>query len=135
MIKFSWKKINDKFGWNPQNVLQYFFLKREMKVPTYINTRVPMIVKNYAKEPYPKGPCFIKNIDEVLEGANSPNDLYIYLELASKRNVFDYLVRGVLYLPIALVEEYHLGLIELNPLLKIEKDKIYFKYEKQERIQ
>lgn len=133
MIQFSWKKINDKFGWNANSVLEYFFLKREILPPCYLHRKIPKEVVNFAKLPYPSGPCFIKNIDDVLKFAKTPQDLYMYLELASKRNVFDYHVRGALYLPLPLVEEYHTEWVERNPLLKIKNDKVYFKYEEQER--
>lgn len=133
MIKFSWKKINDKLGWNPTSVLEYFFLKQEKFPPCYLSRKVPKSVVEFAKKPYPSGPCYIRNIDKVLEEAQNPNELYQYLELASKRGVFDYYVRGNITLPIALIEEYHIQWVELNPLLKIENNKIHFKYEEQEK--
>jgi len=129
MIRFSWKKINDKLGWNANSVLEYFFLKQEILPPCYLTRKIPKSVIQFAKEPYPSGACYIKNIDEVLKGAETPNDLYMYLELASKRGVFDYHVRGVLHLPVPLVEEYQIQWVELNPLLKIENNKVFFKYE------
>ncbi len=130
MIKFSWKKVNDKLGWNPYNVLDYFFLKQGV-VSKYSSKKVPKEVQLLVKQPYPKGSCFIRNINEVLIEAERPNDLYMYLELASKRSIFDYHMRGALYLPLPLVEEYHLDWVKLNPLLKIENNKIYFKYEQE----
>jgi len=133
MIKFSWKKINDKLDWNAMSVLEYFFLKQEIPLPYYLNRKIPRSVKEAAMRPYPSGTCYIKNIDEVLVGAQAPNELYMYLELASKRSVFDYRIRGLTYLPLPLVEEYQLQWVELNPLLKIEQNKVYFKYEEQER--
>ena len=135
MIQFSWKKINDKFGWNANSVLEYFFLKQEILPPCYLHRKIPRKVVEYAKLPYPKGACFVKNINDVLMFAKTPQDLYLYLELASKRNVFDYHVRGVLHLPLPLVEEYLIQWVELNPLLKIENEKVYYKYEEQERRQ
>jgi hypothetical protein len=133
MIKFSWKKINDKLDWNAHSVLEYFFLKQEIFPPCYLTRKIPRNVKMAASQPYPSGTCFIKNINEVLKGAKTPHELYMYLELASKRSVFDYRIRSILYLPIPLVEEYQLQWVELNPLLKIENNKVYFKYEEQEK--
>jgi len=135
MIKFSWKKINDNLDWNAHSVLEYFFLKQEILPPCYLTRKIPKKVKEAVSWPYPSGACFIININEVLVGAESPNDLYMYLELASKRNIFDYHIKNALYLPIPLVEEYQLQWVELNPLLKIEKSKVYFKYEEQEKQQ
>lgn len=130
-IRFSWKKVNDLFNWNATNVLEYFFLKQEILPPCYLSKKTPKIVRLAAQEPYIPGPCFILNIDEVLKGANAPNDLYMYLELASKRNIFDYLIRGVKYLPLIMVEEYQKEWIEINPLMTIDKDKVFFKYEQE----
>ena len=130
-IRFSWKKVNDLFNWNATNVLEYFFLKQEILPPCYLSKKTPKIVRLAAQEPYIPGPCFILNIDEVLKGANAPNDLYMYLELASKRSIFDYLIRGVKYLPLIMVEEYQKEWIEINPLMTIDKDKVFFKYEQE----
>ena len=91
-------------------------------------------VKQEAKQEYFKGPCFLVNIDEALQNYSSPNDLYIYLELASKRNIFDYLTRGTLYLPTIMIPEYLNGLVETNPMLKVENDKLYFKYEQEKTV-
>lgn len=82
-------------------------------------------------EPTIKGPCFLINIDAALNNAEYPNEIYNYIELASKRNVFDYHIRGVLYLPTVLAEEYHLSLAETNSMLEVKDDKIYFKYEQE----
>ena len=134
MIKFSWKKINNKFDWNAYSVLEYFFLVRGIKVPKYLNRKIPAIVKRAASQGLETGPCFLVNPDIVLQEATAPNELYLYLELASKRNVFDYKIRGVTYLPLVLAEEYQLPWIELNPMMKIENDNIYFKYEQETTV-
>jgi len=134
MIKFSWKKINDKFGWNAYSVLEYLFLARGIKPPPYLRSKIPENVKKEAKRPADPGPCFILNLDKALLEAKNPNDLYMYLELASRRNIFDYLIRGILYLPIVLVPEYLKEWIYVNPMLEIEKDNVYFKYEQEKTI-
>jgi hypothetical protein len=132
MTKFSWKKINDKLGWNAHSVLEYFFIKESIK-PPFSNRVIPKKVIQAARQPYIGGTCFIINLKEVLNGADSPNDLYMYLELASKRNVFDYHIRGMKHLPLALVEEYQIEWIEINPLMKIENNNIYFLYEQEKQ--
>lgn len=133
MIKFSWKKINDKLDWNATSVLEYFFLIRKVKIPAYITRKTPVIVKRAAILPLIPGPCYILNIDSVLRRATTPNELYMYLELASKRNVFDYVMRGVKYLPSALVEKYKIQWIELNSMLEIKDKSIYFRYEQESK--
>lgn len=131
MIKFSWKKINDKFDWNAYSVLEYFYLKQNITPPLFLIRKIPEKVKKEAMLPYPPGNCFLVNINRVLSLAREPNDLYLYLELASKRNVFDYNIRRMTYLPTILAEEYQLQWVEINPLLHIEDNNIYFKYEQE----
>ena len=128
MIKFSWKKINDKFGWNAPSVLQYLYMKRCVKPPFYLGRGVRK-AEVEANKPFPDGDCFIRDIDSVLMYAKDPNHLYIYLELASKRSLFDYKMRGIVYLPLYFVPEYVMGLVSTNPMLEVKDDKIYFKYE------
>jgi hypothetical protein len=128
MIKFSWKKINNKFGWNAQNVIQYFYCKRAIKPQFYLGEKKYNVIRE-ASKPWPEGDCYIINLDEVLRMAQDPTYLYYYLELASKRNLFDYKMRGVSYLPIQFVPEYLMGLVDINPMLEVKDEKIYFKYE------
>ena len=131
MINFSWKKINDKFGWNAYSVLEYFYLKQGIDVPPFLRKRIPKEVKLAAREAYFKGACFIIEIDKVLKEATDPSHLYIYLELASMRNKFDYTIRGVKYLPLAMVPDYLLSWVEINPMLEVKNENIYFKYEQE----
>ena len=128
MIKFSWRKINNKFGWNAPRVIEYFYAKRAIKSQFYIGAKHHSVLSE-ASKPWPKGDCYIINIDEVLRMAQDPTYLYYYLELASKRSLFDYKMRGITYLPIQFVPEYLMGLVETNPMLEVKDDKIYFKYE------
>ena len=129
MIKFSWKKLNDKFSWNIHDVLQFLYIKQDIKLPSFIDKKVPIVIKRAAKQPYPTGECFLVNLNDALINASSPQDLYVYLELASKRNVFDYLVRKVSYLPDYLVPEYLIEWVNNNPMLEVKNGNIYFKYE------
>lgn len=133
MIKFSWKKINDKFGWNAYSVLEYFYLKQNMNPPNFFRLKTPKKVTIEAAKPYIDGPCFILNLNEVLRETNDPSYLYIYLELASKRNIFDYNIRGMRHLPIEFVPKYLLPWIEINPLLKEKNGNVYFKYEQEKQ--
>ena len=128
MIKFSWEAVNNKFGWNAGKVLQYFYLKSRIKPPSYCG-KLTKEVKLAANLPYPCGACYIRNIDTALENIKDPNNLYIYLELASKRSLFDYKIRGNKHLPLPLVPEYLMGLVETNPMLEVKDGNVYFKYE------
>ena len=131
MIKFSWKKINDKLDWNASSVLEYFFLKQGLKLPDYLSRRVPQKVWKYAMYPYEEGPCFMINPNIALERATAPNDLYWYFELASKRNYLDYVIRGVRHLPLPLVPKFQVEWVEINPMLIIDNGNVYFKYEQE----
>ena len=128
MIKFSWKKINNKFGWNAQRVIQYFYHKRGIKSQFYLGEIKQEVIQE-ANKPWPTGYCYLINLDEALRMAQDPNYLYYYLELASKRDLFSYKIRGITYLPIQFVPEYLMGLVETNPMLEVKDEKLYFKYE------
>lgn len=128
MIKFSWKKLNNKFGWNAQNVIQYFYYKRNIKPQFYLGQPKQEVIKSTV-EPWITGECYLINVDEALRMAQDPQYLYYYLELASKRSLFDYKMRGVNYLPVQFVPEYLMGLVDINPMLEVKDEKIYFKYE------
>ncbi len=137
MIKFSWKKINDRLDWEPINVITYFYYKiPTVEIPRLfksgINRKVMLAVRN----PLPKGSCYILNIEDLLEDKHgSISDIYLYLQLASKRHIFDYNMRGITYLDIATLEEYEKVWAKYSPLVTIDTHKIYFKYEEQEKQQ
>lgn len=133
MIKFSWKKINNKLDWNAFSVLEYFHLIRGIQVPSYLNRKVSKEVSRIAAQPLETGPCFVIDIDTALREAQAPMELYTYIELASKRNVFDYQVRGITHLPLVFAEEYQIVWIERNPMMKIENNCIYFRYEQEKQ--
>ena len=57
--------------------------------------------------------------------------VYTYLELASKRKIFAYNMRGVRYLPATFAEEYKLEIIQYSELFKLENNRIHFKYEQE----
>jgi hypothetical protein len=133
MIIFSWNKINNKFDWNANSVLEYFYLKRDLDVPSFLNRKISHKVLDEICKPYPEGACFIIHPDEVLKAAKDPHNLYSYIELASKRNIFDYNIRGIRHLPTVLAEDYQINWVEYNPLLEIKDNNIYFKYEQEKQ--
>ena len=127
MIKFSWEKINNKFGWNGYKVLGYFYARQN--IPSKLTLPVGKEVLRLARSPYPKGDCFLININDALINAPDNGYLYNYLELASKRSLFDYKMRGIKTLPEILVPEYLEGLVSTNPMLERKDGNIIFKYE------
>lgn len=131
MIKYSWEKINNKFGWNPYDVLNYFYLKNNLKPPSFIGKKPTKKVIQESKKSYPLGNCYLINVKKLLIEADSPNHIYNYLDLASMRNVFDYSIRGINSLPSIIVPQYLRGWIEVNPYLEERNHNIYFKFEQE----
>jgi len=129
MINFSWKKINNTFGWNAYNVLVYFYLKQGVELPPFLQIKNAKKLESIVRQPYPQGNCYLLNINNALLNAKDLNYLYIYLELASKRNLFDYKMRGITYLPIHFVPEYLHRIIHINSMLEVRNDEVHFKYE------
>jgi len=117
MIKFSWKKINDKLDWDIRDVVNYFSATLHKSEPF----------------PLPSGDCYILNIDGLFYKSKyyQVQEKYIYLELASRRNLFDYNVRGIKHLHIAFIEDYHLYYIHDSDLFKLSENNIHFKYEQE----
>lgn len=119
MIKFSWKKINNKLNWNMREVNDYFYSIRH----------------GYEAFPIPRGPCYILNLKDLFDEEEyiTKTEMYIYLELASKRNIFDYKIRGVRYLPAIFAEEYQLNEIQNSKLFELKNNNIHFKYEQEKQ--
>ena len=115
------------------NVLTYFYEKHKIKSPIHLMWETPYIVKLEAAKPYPPGDNFLINIKEALQNASSGEDLYEYLELASKRNIFDYRMRKMDFLQSYMVPEYMLERARRNPMLEFKADEniIVFKYEQE----
>jgi hypothetical protein len=65
---------------------------------------------------------------ELLALKATNNEKCIYISIASKRNYFLYLDRGVSYLPTYYLEDELINKLKLNTLLKIEDNKILFDY-------
>ena len=118
-MKFSWKKINNKLKWDPIEVVDYFM----------------SIHYGYEAFAIPRGPCFILNLKNLFtdEDYYTTVELYLYLELASKRNIFDYKLRGVRYLPAAFAEQYQLNEIQNSKLFELKDNNIHFKYEQEKQ--
>lgn len=134
MIKYSWKRINNRFDWKPHEVLQYFYANRQLKIPTFLGRRSPKPIR-LGELNYYKGPCFLINPDDLLNDAKSIHDLYDYIELASRRNIFDYNIRRSIHLPKYLMPEmYDEARIINNPYLSVDDTNVYFKYEQEKTV-
>jgi hypothetical protein len=77
-----------------------------------------------------KGNSFLLHPDLILEDTNH-DILYIYqyLLLAARRDYLHYKLYGVKTLPLSYYPDVDLSSISHNPLLKVTKNEIYFKYE------
>ena len=123
MIKYSWRTINNKLDWKIDDVVAYFYYKAGLSSPIdskkaqrLVNTKI-------------NGDCFILNLKDLLAENNNIINIYNYLNLASRRNIFDYKMRNVRYLHVCFITENEKKWVEYNPLLKLVDDKIYFIYE------
>jgi hypothetical protein len=131
MIKFSWNKINNNFDWMALDVLRYFYLMSGADLSLSPGRGISAKIKMEVSKPYPSGPCYLIHPRKLFTAQHEHWRVYNYLELASKRSLFDYQLRGVKHLPLALVPEYMKGLLETNPLLEVKDGNVYFKYEQE----
>lgn len=133
MIKYNWKEINNTLNWNSYYVCIYFYLREDLKIPKFLIVKLHKKLVEFSKEKYPEGNSFIINIQDLLLNVNNALDLYIYLQLASKRSIFDYNIRGITYLPKELLEEYEYTWAIDSPLIDVKDNNVYFKYEQEKQ--
>lgn len=91
-----------------------------------------VISKNFRKDLDSKnisGNCFIINISPLFDNRISDWEFASYIYLASFRNYTEYKLFNIKYLDISLIPDINLDKHKQNKLLKIENNKIYFKYE------
>jgi len=82
----------------------------------------------YTKEP--RDSYLLNIVDLINTEKNATEDeLYIYLDLASRRNFYDYKYNRDCRLKTIVVNDYDIEKLKMNTLLKIENNEIKFKYE------
>jgi hypothetical protein len=84
-------------------------------------------VRKFLLSPDIRGHSYLLNPKKLLM---EDNDSHVaqYILLASYRNFADYRLFGITYLDISFIPDIDLTKYKYNPLIKIEDNKIYFKY-------
>lgn len=99
------------------------------------NLNISQILEKLNDEKYLKTinlkDSYIINPHKLLENSlrGSDTELYIYLDLASKRNIYDYKYMKKSTLKSYYATEYDVNKLHMNTLLEIKNDEIKFKYE------
>lgn len=133
MIIYNWKTINKQCNWDKKLVLTYFFAKSFIPAPEHLSKKIPRNLFHIVERPFPKGSSYLINLDALLLNSQlySLEEIYLYLDLASRRNVFDYKMRGEKTLSTAFLTEIELEQIKRCSLIKLKNDTIYFIYEQE----
>lgn len=133
MIRYNWQNIKKYTNNDIQKILQYFtncyVLQGTMY--DYLNS------KKWARNIYlskDEKNSYLLNINGLIKNDENATaaEQYVYLELASKRDVFTYFNNKgrVKYLPIWKIEHsYNIKQLEKNRLLNIDENNIHFYYE------
>lgn len=133
MIIYNWNTLNKLLNWDKKLVLNYFFIKTNIKPPEHLYKKIPNALLKVVSRPYPKGSSYLININALLLNSQlySLEEIYLYLELSSRRNIFDYKMRGEKTLLTAFANDNELEQIKRCSLIKLNRDKIYFIYEQE----
>ena len=119
MIKFNWAVLNRYTKSDHEKVFGFFEQITN-------NRRLSQYATNILNSKSKRDSFLLNNREFVNNSLNgSLYERYNYIYLASKRNLADYVYKGILWLPIELCDI----VIENNRLLETIDDKIYFKYE------
>ena len=134
MIKFNWEDIKKYTNNNPEKIIEYFG-----NVYVYKGTMFDFISNNeWAAKIYKQNSekeSFIININDLIKNETKATvqEQYVYLDLASKRNIFTYQnTKGnVNFIPYWKVSDVYTDLdrLRLNRLLIINDKNIHFIYE------
>lgn len=133
MIRYNWELIKKHTNNDISRILKYFnniYVLKDAQYNFLINNKWAVNIHN-SKEPKP---CFLLNVDALMINAENalPNEQYVYLDLASRRDFFTYMnSKGrVTYLPTWKIEGvYDINKLKTNRLLMIENNNIYFIHE------
>lgn len=127
MMTYNWPELCEYCGWNVDKILK--FIK-------YVSYKKPFSENFMVKILKSKSPrySFLNNprglIVNELQGTKS--EQFIYLDLASKRGLYEFRAEGRLSLPIKFCN-YDLNKLKLNRLLLIKDGSIHFVYEESSR--
>lgn len=123
MLRYNWEQIRKYCNFDPILIVGFLRTCRGIK-----NTKaIPFKLKRLAKKGVPKGVSYILNLDDLLQDKSlSVYDIQQYLDLASRRNFFDFKQHGLKSLPKVAAYDSN---IQFNRLLTVDNDRIHFLYE------
>jgi hypothetical protein len=90
-----------------------------------------LIPKNHRQQTYKNlsGNSFLLNVVPLFTDSTDIAYKAQYIRLAGRRDYTSYKFYNITYLDLSFFQDINLELIKHNPLLKIDSNKIYFKYE------
>lgn len=128
MIKYNWESVLRNTNYNKVLILEYFTNVLYLRDKDYITQN-----KYAAKIRKEKTNInFILNIKDFINNKNKATieERVIYLDLISRRNLYDYLTNGIVYLKVHhIVGLYDADKLNENRLLSIKNNTIHFIYE------
>jgi hypothetical protein len=138
MLKFNWSSIKKYTNNDINKITQYL---NTMLIDDKVHLYSFLLENKWATQIYNSGESkssYILNLEGFLRNRlrGSKEELFVYLELLSQRNSFDYYnTKGrVSYLPIWKVSElYDINKLKANRLLEIDEHNIHFIYEIEEK--
>lgn len=133
MIKYNWEDVQKYTNNNIEKILDYFTNVYVLKGTMYDY----LVKRSWAASIYnskkPKN-SYLLNIDDLIKNEENatPDEQYVYLDVASKRDMFTYHnTKGrVTFIPIWKLEKYYnINALKTNRLLMIGENNVYLIYE------
>lgn len=136
MIRYNWEDIKKYTKGDISKILDYFSNVYVLQGTMYdflVEHKWAAAIHNSAEHKS----SYLLNIKGLIlnELKGTPEEQYVYLDLASKRDVFTFMnTKGrVTFLPAWKVERYYnINTLKTNKLLMIDSDNIYLVYEGEE---
>lgn len=125
MIKFNWKRLNNFFSWDREQVLKYFYYIAD--IPYYGKRITASDVEKIKRlQAYKDNYSLLIGYDRLLTENSDVDKIYNYIEVSSCRSYFDFSVRKIDWIYRWQIPKS----IKLdNPLIRVVNDKVYLKYD------
>lgn len=122
MFKYNWKCLYRCCDYNCDTVMDILTYYAGKKLNKAATKRIYKIAKCNKT-------AFIFDLKGLINDTTATNsDKCVYLQLASKRNLAEYLFHQDHTLPIELASVEDVDKLNRNPLIEVINNKIYFKY-------
>jgi hypothetical protein len=132
IIRYNWELLKKYTKNNPRKMLEFFdnVYVRKTENYFYLNEWATRIVA----ESKSNSPNYILNVKELIQASNYATDseVFIYLDLASKRNYFTFANtkgKAIHIQKWKIAGEYDVKALEMNRLLTFDDENIYLLYE------